>query len=213
MALQDLKTMCSLLRSYIGEAAQKDFSDIELYTLISLAQFPVARRLLKINKSWFAAVTNLSVSNAEATLPTDCLEIEAIVSSDTINLGVFKPIPLADMRNMKNMLFRAENMNNDAYYVHVGTKVYFVIYSTTVVLPSSVILYYIQKPVEITEEDDETIIPVQFIDFILAHALWQCAYKAGLNPNEKRDAYIQMYADLVMGIKTDIQVASPGGKQ
>ena len=213
MALNDLQTMRSLLRSRLNEAIPDKFTNPELNTIISHGQFDVARRLLKINKSWFAENTNLTIVAGVATLPSDCMEIESVISADMINMGTFTEIPLSERGRNKNKLFQYEHMNNDGFYVHVSDELHFITEQTYSTLPSSVILYYIKKPTELSAEDDTTIIPTEFVDFILAYAEWRCAPKSGQNPKEKEAAYLQLFIDLSEALKRDVQKAPPGGNQ
>lgn len=210
MALQTLKTLRSLLRSRIAEEVQDKFSNIELNTILSLGQFDVSRRLLKINKSWLATSATLTITAGVATLPSDCGEIESIVASDLDNYGVFVELPLSAVGSTENKFNKFRNSAGCGYYVQIGSSVKFICDLTEVTLPSTVTLYYIQKPVEISDDADETIIPVQFVDLLLAYGEWHCAHKAGLNPDEKKVAYNQMFEELRKSVERDIERATPG---
>jgi len=210
VALQDLKTLRSLLRSRIGEPSEVKFTNVELNTIISAGQFDVARRLLKINKSWLADNTNINITSGVATLPTDCGDIEAVVSSDMVNYGSFKELPLSSAGLHENIFHQLRNMNNSGYFLHVGDELHFVGESPWDTLPPSVIIYYIRKPIELSADTDLTIIPTQFIELILAYAEWHCALKAGLPPEEKRAAYNAMFDELRKSVDRDIEKKTPG---
>lgn len=210
MSIQALKNMRSILRGRINEPKEDKFTDIELNNAINIGQYDVARRLLKINKSWFAKRSSVSLTGVgnylTGTIPSDCLEIESI----TTNTGYpLRELPLSE----------GQLPNTNVIYTASWTNPYYQIISTTLYVyhgggdtsSKSVNLTYIQKPTELTDDADETIIPVEFVDFIIAYAVWRCADKAGLNSLAKKREYDTMITELREVLNRDLAKKIPGG--
>jgi len=206
--LQTLKVMRGVLRGMIAEPKEEIFLDMELNFYLSLAQFDVARRLRKINKDWFSIEKEvscaISVDHSVLTIPSDCLEIILIRSSAMSRKG--ETIRLFDNEEMGKITSNSMYAASSTYPVgfHVGNEVY--IYPAL----AAVRIIYVQSPSEISNENDNTIIPVKFIEHVLAYAKWLCAPKTKhINPQEAKKEYDDMFFDIVIVKKSEVKAPSP----
>jgi len=209
MGLQVLKNMRGVLRGRINEPSEKKFTDIELNNAINLAQYDVARRLLKINKNWFAKRTAITVNTVDTyltgTIPSDCLEIESIIT----NTGYpIRELPLSEGQLPDVNAMYAASWSNP-YYQVISTTLY-IYHGVSDASSKSVTMTYIQKPTELSNDTDETIIPIEFVNIIIACAVWYCADKAGLDSTGKKTEYDTMIIELRESLNRDVKKKIPG---
>lgn len=206
VTLRRLDYMRSLLRGRIKEPEEDKFTNIELNLELSLAQFDVIKRLLKINKAWFAKIVSIKLKRTTTygmgAIPSDCSQIEAI--TDPTGRQITE-LPLSKVGLLTNLMY-APSLS-DARYLHIGNDIY--VYSGISSIPT-IWLYHIQKPNELVNDTDITILPVEFVDMIIACALWKCAAKAGLSEAQKEKEYDDMFVELELRYRRDIETATSG---
>ncbi len=204
--LQTLKVLRGMLRGIIAEPREDKFTDIELNLILSLAQFDVARRLRKINKDWFSTEAEnmgaIGYDHSVHTIPSDCLEI---ISVEAAADGA--PIRIFDS-SKKNLLLTNSMYTPSASYMfgfHIGNELH--IYPAIMLIK----ILYVQTPVEISGENDVTIIPVRFVQNILAYAKMICAPKTQhINPQLAAQEYDDMYLEIEALLKkTDVKAKEP----
>ncbi len=191
MALGSLFTLRSLVRVKIKEPAPKEFTDLELNALINLGQLDVARRLVSINKEWLAKTVNLSVVPINGagliSLPSDCLQIEAITTANGIPIV---PLPLDKIGLVTSNAMFQPSLSNP-YYFHIGNNLK--IYGVS---SGYVTMTYIQKPPELVDDDDISLIPTQFLNLVVAYVVWQCAARVGLDESQKEKEYDEGFVEV-----------------
>lgn len=211
--LQKLKYLLSMLRGRIGEPLEDDFTDIELVNLLNLGQFDVARRLLKINKEWFSAFETLT----GAVTPngycyydlTSLASGKAVFQIEALTQGGGNPITRFDIEDVglivSNTMYTPSA--NDPRFVHIGDRIY--IWPAT----NNPILYFTEKPVELVADDDVTILPVEFVDMLLAYGEWRCAGKKKLDVKQKEKEYDEMFVEVELRYRRDVKAETPGTEE
>jgi len=209
MALQQLKTIRSLVRNSIKEPVQKNFTDPELNAIISLVQNDVIRRLMRVNTVWFAARTNINGSSGIPgvmvfILPSTCGEIVSIMTASGVTVTIK---PLAEHGLLTTNTMYTPSTSNP-YAVQIGNVLY--------VYPNSInVIYldYIVKGVELTADTDTTIIPFEFVDILIAGTVARCAEKAGLDARQKEKEYDEMFPESEQRKRQDVDEAEAISKR
>lgn len=202
MALQELGTIRGLVRNLIGEPVQKDFTNPELNAIITLVQNEVIRRLMRVNTVWFASSAQLSAIDvgvaAKYTLPTDCGEI---VSVRTLTGKIITIKPLSEHPYITSNPMHAAS-TNDPCAIQISNKLY--VYPPSI---TTIIVDYIQKGLELTTDSETTILPLEFIDILVAGVIAKCAAKAGLDVAQKEKEYDEMFPESELRKRKDVDEA------
>lgn len=209
--LQTLKVIRGLLRGILADPKEDRFMDTELNFILSMAQFDVARRLRKINRDWFSKeIEGSCVVGADYsiyTFPSDLLDVisaEAVMNQVDPPLTI--PIRIFDSGKknllLSNLMFTPSNSYIIGFQIGGELHIYPAI--------STLNILYVQTPVEISNENDQTIIPVRFIEYILAYAKMMCAAKTQhINPAQALQEYENMYMEEIISKKTDVKGKEP----
>lgn len=199
--MRSLKYMRSMLSVKLKDPNMEKFSPLTLDGFINFGQFDVAKRLLKINKKWFTKRVPLSVTAGVTAVPSDCLEIETLTLTDGT--------PIVEIAASDIGLIYASSMYepslSNPYFVQLTDSLY--LFPATI---SSVHLYEIEKPTVLDADGKETIIPVEFVNMIIAYGEWQGAEIAGMDPRIKEKEYDEMFAEIQERLTHDVEVKTPG---
>jgi hypothetical protein len=199
--MKSLKYMRSMLAVKLKDPNMENFSPLALDGFINFGQFDVAERLLKINKKWFTKKQTLNLTAGVGSLPTDCLEIETLTLSDGT--------PVVEIAASDIGLIYASSMYepslSNPYFVQLANSLY--VFPNTI---SVTALYFIQKPLVLSADANETIIPVEFVSMIIAYGEWQGAEIAEMDPIIKKNEYDKMFKETEERLRKDVEVKTPG---